>query len=424
MSGTKLIGNKKMSITDKINIYNKPKKVYIPLINQNDTDITLLVKKDDYVFKGTIIGRRKGNFKIPIHSSVSGKVVDIVEKTYLNGNKVKCVVIENDFKEKIEKEIGTTKDINKFSKQEFIQTIQELGIVGMGGSGFPTYIKYDTDKKIKTLIVNAVECEPYITADFMMIKTHPEEILETIDAMLEINQIDEAIIAIKNTNIVLKEILDNYLGTYLNIKVRLVKNIYPAGWEKRLIEEIKHVTYKNLPIEKNIVVNNVSTIYAIYEALKYHLPLTERIITFSGDMFKNPQNVLVKIGTPIDEVVAFIGGCKRQKEIYFIAGGPMMGNSLPTNELVVTPNLNCVLILKKNKEEKETTCLRCSRCVNICPSKLCPVLVKDYIDDEEMLEKLEVNKCVECGLCTYICPAKIDVRSYLREAKTKLREKR
>ena len=181
-------------------------------------NITVTVKKGDYVYKGSVIGKRKGNLRIPIHSSVSGTVVDYEEKYVSTGNKVKCVVIENDFLDALENEYENN-DITKYTKKEFVKTIQECGIVGLGGSGFPTYVKYNTNQKIKTLIINAVECEPYITADFVLIREKCEEILETIDAIREINNIEEAIIAIKSHNTELKNIIETYIGTYLKIKL-------------------------------------------------------------------------------------------------------------------------------------------------------------------------------------------------------------
>lgn len=419
MSGLKIKGNRKMSLRGDLLTYNKPKYVYIPLINQYDKDITVLVKKDDYVLKGQIIGHRKGNLEIAINSSVSGKVIDIEEKLYLNGEYVKCVVIENDFKEKTleSKEL----DIKKYSKEEFLETLKNSGIIGMGGSGFPTYVKYNTDTKINTLIVNAVECEPYATCDYITCLKHPKEILEAIDAIMVINNIKEAIIAIRKSNIKLKKAFDNYIGRYLNIKIKLVPDIYPMGWEKTLVKKVKNVDYDKLPIEKNIIVNNVSTIYAIYKALKYNEPLIERIVTISGDMLKGPCNVSVKIGTKVSEILETLG-LKKDKDIYFVAGGPMMGDSMPTEDLVVSPNLNCVLVLKYKKELVPTTCLRCSRCINVCPAKICPVLIKDNIKNTDRLKRLNVDKCVECGLCSYVCPAKIDLRSFVREAKTKVRK--
>ena len=420
ITGLKIPGIKGMSIKNKIGIYNKMKFVYIPLISGGDTDITVAVKKGDYVYKGSVIGKRKGNLRIPIHSSVSGTVIDYEEKYVSSGQKVKCVVIENDFLDAIEKEYENN-NLTNYTKKEFIKTIQECGIVGLGGSGFPTYVKYNTDQKIKTLIVNAVECEPYITADYVLVREKCDEILETIDAIREINDIDEAIIAIKATNTELKNFIDNFIGTYLKIKIVLVPNIYPIGWEKSLIKYIKKIDYQNLPIEKGIVVSNVSTIYAIYEALKYKKPLTERIVTFTGENLKRPQNVMVKMGTSASEIIKKVGGVNNKDALY-IAGGPMMGKGIPTDDIIINCNDNCILVLDNYSENLETTCLRCGKCVEKCPAKLSPVLIGESLNNIDRLKKLQPMRCIECGLCSYICPAKINVREKVRKAKEKLRK--
>lgn len=416
MFKTKVPKYKKMSITSSIYNYNKPKIVYIPLIVQNNTDVTNLVKKDDYVYKGMIIAKSKGNLRIPIHSSVSGTVLGIEEKKYVNGEVIKCVAIENDFKEKTEKKKGVKKAINKYIKEDFIEIIKEAGIVGMGGSGFPTYVKYNCPNPIKTIIINAVECEPYITADYMLMMTKCEEILEGIDALVEINHAEEAIIAIKKGETELKKHLDNFSGTYLKIRVVEVPNFYPMGWERNLVKYITKKTYVRFPIEKGIIVNNLATVYAIYEALKLDRPLTERIVTFTGEALKNPQNVLVKIGTPVNEVIEAIGGYV-QDELKLVAGGPMMGTALNNDDLIITSNLSCVLIQKDLPNDKIEECLRCGKCVDVCPAKLSPVLIKDNVKNLSLLHDLEPNKCIECGLCSYICPAKIPVREFVKLAK-------
>lgn len=397
-------------------IYNKPEYVYIPLVNGNDKDITILVKKGDYVYKGTHLGKRKGNIKLPIISTVSGKVVDFVIKPYLDGTEVKCVKIENDFKEKC----VDTKIYDKIGKTEFLELLHDNGIIGLGGAGFPTHVKYDTDKKIKTLLVNAVECEPYINADYEILKRHTEEILESIDMILEINNIDEAVIAVKKTNIELIKILNDFVGTYLKISIKEVPNIYPMGWEKRLIEEVFNQTYDKLPIEIGIVVNNVSTIFAIYRVLKYNEPFTERIVTFAGDGLNKTQNVLVKIGTETKEVIEKLIGYKENIDINLIAGGPMMGVSISSCDLVISPSLNSVLVME-NRCDKTVECLRCGKCIEVCPVEICPVLIKDNIKNKEKLKKLDVDKCISCGLCSYICPSKILLREYVKEAKEKIK---
>ncbi len=396
----------KNNITTKdIAIYNKPQKIYIPMISGNDTNITILVSIGEYVYKGTMIGKRKGDFRIPICSSVSGTVVDFEERTCFNGDKVKCVVIENDFKEKIEMKVNIKKNISDYTKGEFLDRIRECGIVGMGGAGFPTYVKYE-NKQIETLIINAVECEPFITADERIIELKCEEILEAIDAILEINNIKEAIIAIKKSNTHLKTILDNYIGTYLKIKLKLVSEYYPIGWERALVRELLNKEYPYYPSEVGVVVNNVSTIYAIYEALKYNKPLIERIVTISGNL-DSPKDVFVKIGTPISDIVKDFN----LKGNALVSGGPLMGTHISDDDLVISANQACILSMDY-KLMREDPCLNCGKCVQVCPAKLSPVMImkknKDYLRSKE---------CIECGLCSYICPAKINVREYVRKHK-------
>lgn len=397
-------------------VYNKPKKVYIPLISGNDTDITILASVGEYVYKGSIIGKSKGDFRIPIHSSVSGTVVDFEEHTCFNGEKVKCMVIENDFKEKIEQRIHVKKHINQYSKEEFIEILKENGIIGMGGAGFPTYVKYDNDIKKKVLIINALESEPYITADEAIMKVKCEEILEAIDAIVEINKFDRAIIAIKKNNVKLKELFESFIGTYLKISLKAVSNRYSMGWERTLVKEVTGKEYDKLPIEQGIIVNNVSTIYAIYEALKYQKPLMERIITFTGEGFEEPKNVLVKIGTPLKEIINIL---KLKENAILVAGGPMMGVKID-EDLMISSNLNCVLAIHF-KEEQVKKCIKCGKCVSICPVKLSPVLIMNCKGNIEKLKPLEPSRCIECGLCSYICPSNILLREIVKQAKRKVK---
>ncbi len=420
MKGVILKQNKEMS-KNYFTVYHKPKWIYIPLIVGNDTDITVLVKKDDYVCKGEIVARRKGPLSIPLFASVSGTVVAFEEKLHHSGHYVKCIKIENDFKERMEEKTENN-EITKYTKEEFIENLKNAGIVGMGGAGFPTYIKYQTEQPIHTLIVNAVECEPYITADYTIGVQKSLEILETIDAILEINHIQKAIIAVKKNNKELLQALQTRVGTYVNIKIVEVPNSYPMGWEKNLVQYITKRTYHKLPNEIGVVVNNISTIYAIYQALKNKMPLIERVITITGDMVKQPTNVHVKIGTPAHEVIEKIGGLKRAKDILCIAGGPMMGVTLPSDDVIITADMNALVILRKQEDLMEQTCMHCGKCVEVCPARIEPVFIKESCLNQEALQKLRVNQCVECGLCSYICPAKIKVREYVKKAKETLRK--
>lgn len=422
MKGLRIINKKEISLKSEMINFLNPNNVFIPLIIGTETNISVFVKKGDYVYKGNLLGKSQGKFSLPILASVSGTVIGFEEKYYLNGKKVKCIVIKNDFKELALNKYSVVENINQIKKETFIELLKNNSIVGMGGANFPTYIKYSTEQKIKTLIVNAVECEPYITADYVLIVEHAEEILECINAILKINGIDEAYIAIKKYNTKLINAFNKYIGTYPNIKIHETLNIYPMGWEKNVVESVLNRTYDKLPIEIGVVVNNVSTIYAIYESIKYNKPLTSRIVTFTGEGFENAKNINVKIGTSVREVIEKNLKYKNKSELLFIAGGPMMGNSIPSDDIIVTPNLNCVLVIPKNKELESINCLRCGLCMKYCPAKLTPVLIKDNLNNSDKLKSYQVNRCIECGLCSFVCPSKINVRDYVRRAKEIIRE--
>ena len=407
MIGIKLDKHKKETI-NKLEEYLNPKYVYFKV---NDTD-EVLVKEKSKVKCGEKIIKTK--FDTFIHSSVSGKLVEFVEKIDYKNNKSKFIKIENDLKETNEfKEIDT----KKLTKEQFINILKENGIVGLGGAGFPTYIKYDTDK-VETLIINGVECEPYITADHTILFNNIKEIVKTLKLIEKIYNLKEIYIAIKVGNLNLKDKIIPMINN-TNIKLVELPNLYPMGWEKSLVRYVKHTDYEKLPIEKNIIVSNASTIYAISNALK-GIPLIEKIITVSGNSINNPTNIKVKIGTTFNELKDVFKGYS-EKDIVLVAGGPMMGEAIETDDFVIPNNLNSVIALKNTKVVNPITCLRCGKCADHCPVKLCPVLVKDNINDKDELKRLDVTRCIECGICSFVCPSKINLREYLKEAKKKVK---
>ena len=394
MAGYKLPHHKHMSMNELKSFLN-PKDIYLEQV-----DSKLLV--GDYVYKYQTIGHKE-RFNVPIISSVSGTVVDIKDG---------YIKIKNDLLEKTEKEI-INRDVSKIKKEEFLDIIEKAGIIGMGGAGFPTHMKYKTDKNIELLIVNAVECEPYITADYSIMNEKCNELLEGINNIIRINKINNAILAIKKTNVEVIKKFKEIIDKYPKIELRIVRDIYPMGWERTLIKEVTKKEYDILPIELGIVVNNISTIFAINNALKHDIPLVERIITITGENVKNPGNVMVKIGTSVNEILKFMGGILDDSVL--ISGGPMMGVEINKTDYI-KPQMNCILVLPKPKEENIINCLRCGKCVSACPANLAPVLIKECSDKEELI-KLQVNKCISCGLCSYICPSRIDLRNIVNEKK-------
>ena len=394
MAGYKLPHHKHMSMNELKSFLN-PKDIYL-----EQGDSKLLV--GDYVYKYQTIGHKE-RFNVPIISSVSGTVTDIKDG---------YIKIKNDLLEKTEKEI-INRDVSKIKKEEFLDIIEKAGIIGMGGAGFPTHMKYKTDKVIELLIVNAVECEPYITADYSIMNEKCNELLEGINNIIRINKINNAILAIKKTNVEVIKKFKEIIDKYPKIELRIVRDIYPMGWERTLIKEVTKKEYNILPIELGIVVNNISTIFAINNALKHDIPLVERIITITGENVKNPGNVMVKIGTSVNEILKFMGGILDDSVL--ISGGPMMGVEINKTDYI-KPQMNCILVLPKPKEENIINCLRCGKCVSACPANLAPVLIKECSDKEELI-KLQVNKCISCGLCSYICPSRIDLRNIVNEKK-------
>ena len=415
MRGVTIKMDDKIKVKKEMLEFIKPQKIYIPLENKSGIKYKKLVNVGDYVFKGQVVAMNE-SIDFPIHSSVSGYVVENESNELNTGKKVECIVIENDFKEKYKDKLGSIKEISNYSKEEFIELLKTSEITGLGGSDFPTFLKYNTDSKINYLLVNGVECEPYISCDKVVMSKYMEKILEAVDAILEIMKIKKAYIVVKSSNIESQKVINKYINTYPNIKLALMPDMYPAGWERNVVEVVLHKKYDKYPVEVGAIVSNVSTIYAIYEMLKYNTPLTERIITITGTGIRKPSNIKVKIGTKLSEIIENIEGYKDIKKPIFIAGGPMMGSSLPSDNLIVTKDLNCVLVID-DIELTNYPCIKCGKCTNVCPVHLLPVMIMNNIGNEKKLKELMPQKCIECGLCSYICPSKIEVREYVRIAK-------
>ena len=415
MRGGTIKMDDKIKVKKEMLEFIKPQKIYIPLENKSGIKYKKLVNVGDYVFKGQVVAMNE-SIDFPIHSSVSGYVVENESNELNTGKKVECIAIENDFKEKYQEKLGSIKEISNYSKEEFIELLKTSGITGLGGSDFPTFLKYNTESKINYLLVNGVECEPYISCDKVVMSKYMEKILEAVDAILEIMKIKKAYIVVKSSNIESQKVINKYINTYPNIKLALMPDMYPAGWERNIVEVVLHKKYDKYPVEVGAIVSNVSTIYAIYEMLKYNTPLTERIITITGTGIRKPSNIKVKIGTKLSEIIENIEGYKDIKKPIFIAGGPMMGSSLPNDNLIVTKDLNCVLVID-DIELTNYPCIKCGKCTNVCPVHLLPVMIMNNIGNEKKLKELMPQKCIECGLCSYICPSKIEVREYVRIAK-------
>lgn len=412
--GTKIDNYKNISISDNIAIVEPPMYIYIPLVTYNNKKCKLVVSIGDYVYKGQVIAISNDKYNFPIHSSVSGYIKEIKKHLFIDNTLVDTVVIENDFREKEKEKIGAKKKINTYSQEEVVTLLKECGVVGMSGTIFPTYYKYGMELKIKKLVINAVEGEPYITSDFTVLNNYTPEILEAIDALMDIFNIDDCIIAVKNYNQKAIDKLIEYIGSYTKIRIECVKDIFPIGWEKHLIKYLFGENIKSNPIEKSIVVNNISTIFNIYKVLKYRKPVSERIITISGDAINNPRNVIVKEGMQLQDIISEDEYKIRNPIV--VVNGPMTGYAVEDNSVAITRQVTGIVVLSQ-KQEATHECINCGKCTNICPVRLSPILIKNNINKKDNLRKLNPDKCIGCGLCSYICPSKINLRENVIEAK-------
>jgi len=410
IEGNKIKPNKKIIDNLEIQI------IYIPLESTYGYKYKPIAKVGDYVCIDDTIGRNIAT-DLALKSSVSGTIVGIEKKYISNGKLVDCLVIENDFKEKYRNKLGKKNDITKYSKESFIYMLQNNGVTGMSGSDYPIFLKYDTKEKINYLIVNGLECDIYSSADNATMFNHPEEILETIDAIIEIMNIKKAYLAINESNQTIIKIFLKYINTYPNIKIYPVLDGYPNGWERFLVQEILGLTYDKNPNEVGVITDNVSTIYSIYELLKYNRPQTEKIVTISGSGIKKPANYKVKIGTNFSEIILKTEGYnKKIKNPVLVAGGALMGTSIESDELIITKDLSTILVLEEPLTISKQ-CIKCGKCSEVCPAGLMPVMI---IDNKGKANELKIDKCIECGLCSYVCPSKIEVREILKNIKKEL----
>lgn len=404
--------------------YIDPKYVFIATQNVRCKKAEIFIKEGDTVMCYQVIGMRYGDgFEQPIHATVSGKYLGLEKHYHRNGRLVDFIKIENDFKNKIDKSVKERSDdeIAKLSKDEITKIVKNSALVGLGGSSFPTYIKLQTDKKINTILINGVECEPYISADQRMMLENPDKVIKGILYAIQTFNADKAYICIKSKYKEVRELYTQILIDYPQIELKCLGNFYPQGWEHAVIKGALGINVEDgkLPMDYGVINFNVSTVVGLYDAIKYNKPVIERYVTVNGDGIVNPKNFIVKVGTPVKELIEKCGGYKDEDiDKVIILGGPMMGESLPNDDCIITKTVTSVIVLN-NKEEKEENCVRCGSCVMSCPAHLQPVMIMNAVKakDKERIKLLNPNKCMECGLCTYCCTSKIHVTEYIRKAK-------
>ncbi len=402
------------------------KTVTLPMSMHIGAPATPVVKVGDQVFIGTLIAEQNGAVSSPIYSSVSGKVIKIADLLLSNGKTAPAITIESDGEMTLDPNIAPPA-VN--SREDLITAIKESGIVGLGGAGFPTYIKFGGDKplEIEELVINGAECEPFITSDSVTMVDSAEDIAFGIEMLTKYLDIKKVVIGIEDNKPEAIKSMKDVALKFSNVSVKVLPKVYPQGGEKVLVYHTtgKVIPMGGLPISVGCVVSNSSTIAAIGKYLKTGIPLVERLLTVDGDIVNNPQNVIAPIGTPLKDVFDFCGGLKSEpaKVLY---GGPMMGISVPDIESPILKNTNAILAFseKMAKLPEPSACIKCGACATHCPFGINPgAIAKAYKNDDiEGMKKAGVELCMECGCCSFICPANRPLVQTNKLAKARLQE--
>jgi len=423
VKGIYIDGKKDSCKLNPIKEHLSPKYVYIPLL-QRTCNLETQIKVGDEVKIGQVVAINQQFFNVRVHSSISGKVTAIKKVWHSSGKMVDAIEIENDFKNQLADTIKEEKNVDSLTREELITKMELAGLTGLGGAGFPTYVKYKTKAKINTVIINAVECEPYLTCDYHYIIKNAEKLLKGATYMMRAADAEEVVIAYKIYNKQIREALQPHLTKYPKVKLHPIKNVYPAGWEKYIVEQITKKTYNKLPSEVGIIVNNSSTAITFADIVEKNIPLIARPITITGEGIVKPATYFVPIGTKVSELVEMSGGYIKGLEplkYNYIAGGPMTGRAIFIDDLVVNDTLGAVVV-KPLVEGLYPECLGCGKCADVCPAYLTPTEIKKAMErkDIKLLGDLNSNKCVECGLCSYICPSHIEITEAVVKGKTML----
>ena len=421
-------GNK-WTANQEITAIDLPKQVVIPLSQHIGTPAAAIVKQGDTVKAGTLIARSGGFVSAHIHSSVSGKVNQIGEITDASDILRPAVfidVIGDVWEEEIDCSDTLIKECT-LSGKEIIGKIAKAGIVGLGGATFPTHIKLSPPpgNKAELLIINAAECEPYLTSDHALMLAKGEQILIGATILMKALQVNRTVIGIENNKPDAINYLKKAAVEYKNIELMPLKVKYPQGSEKILIEAVMRRQVKSgaLPVSVGAVVQNVGTVYAVYEAVQKNKPLIERVVTVAGKAIAKPSNLLVRIGTPVHELLRMACG---PPEITgkVICGGPMMGKTLVNTDVPITKGCTGILVLPKEETVRKPVrnCIRCAQCISVCPMGLNPSYLMNVAECSEwdLTESDGIMDCIECGSCSYACPAHRALLDYIRLAKNKV----
>jgi electron transport complex protein RnfC len=402
-----------------------PERVVIPLSQHLGAPCKSLVTIDQEVKKGEMVGEAGGFVSAPVHASVSGKVIAIGEFPNAMGRFVNSIIIENDRNETWTS-LEDNPEYEGLSSDHLKEKVKQAGIVGMGGAAFPSVVKLSPpkEKPIDTVILNGSECEPYLTGDFRLMLERPKEVIEGLKVLMKILGVQRGFVGIEdNKPDAIKAIREAVKGEK-DIEFHALQTKYPEGAEKMLIQVItgRKVPPKALPMDVRVVVHNVGTAYAVYEAVRYGKPLIERIVTVTGEGIREPKNLTVKVGTLISHIIHDCGGLKEER-VKVISGGPMMGFAVPSLDVPVTKGTSGIVALTEREivhTGEFQPCIRCGRCIDVCPMGLMPSMLSVYSERGfyEGAKEYNLFDCFECGCCAFVCPSKRPIVQLIRVAKS------
>jgi len=406
-----------------------PEQLVLPLQQHIGQAGTLLVTIGEDVLKGQALTQSSHPMAVPIHAPTSGRVTDIKNAViaHPSGLCELCLFLEPDNKDQWQQR-HICPDFTQLTDQDILTKIADAGIAGMGGAGFPTHVKVNNSNKINYLIINAAECEPYITADDLLIREHCATILDGIKILNHLLKPIHILIGIEDNKPEAIKTLQQASQAIAHIQVCVLPTKYPSGGEKQLIKVLtgKEITSGTLPSSQGIVMQNVATCYAIADAVINDVPLIKRVVSVSGKGLGKPQNVWALLGTPVSYLLS---QCDYQNSQHkqIIMGGPMMGFALPTDQVPIVKTSNCILAPDEEEissKTKEVECIRCGQCADVCPAQLLPQELQwsAKAKDQQQLNKLNLFDCIECGACAYVCPSQIPLVHYYRVAKAEIRQ--
>ncbi len=405
-----------------------PQRVIIHLSQHIGAPSTPLVEQGDAVLKGQLIASSSGFVSLNQHASISGTVTKIGKFLHPTGAMGTGIEISSDGKDE-EIELGDDENFLELSAEVLKERIGSAGICGMGGAGFPSYVKLSppADKKIDVVILNGVECEPYLTSDHRLMLEHSQEVINGLKVIMKVVGAKEGVIGIEANKPDAIELLQKLCKKEKGLSVAGLKMQYPQGAEKQLIYAAtrRKVPAGDLPMAVGVVVQNVATAVAVYEAVRFQKPLTERVISVTGPIVKKPMNLKAPIGTLYSELVEYCGGVTEPIG-KAISGGPMMGFAMPSLDAAMTKGSSGLVLFgeKAAKSMAEHTCLRCARCVDICPMNLMPSTIVNAVkyNNLDMAVKAGLNDCIKCGSCAYVCPAQIRLVQWIDTGKIRYAE--